>query len=208
MVLQRGWSWANGKAWASSCLSADVYWALWASATLTTRRTMAGQEGAWPLAALSWGLLHVLILLDQAPAQGHCLQILPHHSQMASVIHKWPRLRDTSSPRSSPEPKAGCFEQCGKWVRILQRPFFLSLPLILEASPPLPVSPRSSTTPSTQENIGTNLPFSLANHKCLILARPHAKVSLVRESQALPLSLLPAKVATVTGCGYPSRFTY
>lgn len=117
------------------------------------------------------------------------------------------QMTQTKKHQYSQKPQELIFEQYDKWKRILQRPFF---------SPPSahtrswPSTPSSSTqvgsgsiTPMTQENTGTGLPSSLANHKCLTLARPYAETSLVQENQ------ISTFVTTSSQCGncYSSRFT-
>lgn len=59
----------------------------------------------------------------------------------------------------------------------------------------------------TQENTGTGLPSSLANHKCLTLARPYAETSLVQENQISTLLLLQANVVTATLQDSPKQYS-
>lgn len=133
MVLQRGWSWASEKASAFSYLSADVYWALWASDTLTTGRAAPGH-----LQLFSLRLPSCFNSLTSDPSQGTlCLQILPHSSQMASAIRKWSRLKRHQKSQKPLEPRARFFWAHGKWGRILQRQFFFSFLLRPGAIPPL-----------------------------------------------------------------------
>lgn len=179
MVLQRGWSWASEKASAFSYLSADVYWALWASDTLTTGRAAPGH-----LQLFSLRLPSCFNSLTSDPSQGTlCLQILPHSSQMASAIRKWSRLKRHQKSQKPLEPRARFFEHMANGEGYYKGNFFSLSYSDQELSLLSCFLHSTSIMPCTQEIIGTCLPFSFANPKCLTLARPHAKTSLIQGSQ-------------------------
>lgn len=120
-------------------------------------------------------------------------------------------MTQTKKHQYSQKPQELIFEQYDKWKRILQRPFFLLLPLILEAGPPLLAPPHKlAVVPLHQWHRKTQVPVCLPPlpiTSALLWPDPMLKPLSSKRTKSLHLLLLQANVVTATLQDSPKQYS-